>query len=1754
MDRRIAIVGIGARLPGGHGPSGVWRMLQRHAAEIGAAPAGRTRFLTEHEVADPRFDQVVRTGGFVEDWDEFDFAAFGVSAREAGVMDPQQRILVETVFEAVGDAGLTLDYLQRRSTGVVSGYITRDHWLSARQDTGLDAMSNVGNAGSGLSGRLSHVFGLTGPSLTVDSACSSGLAAVAVAIDNILLGNCSIAVAAATNLVLDPYETLSFYRSDMLASDSLCKFGTTRADGFVRSDGFAALVLRPLADALAEQDRIYAVIEGIATGNDGGRSGSLPTPSADGQADVIHHALSLAGRTPDDVDYVEAHGTGTTVGDQTEIEALTSVFGGRDRPLPIGSVKTRIGHCEAASGMAGLIVAALSIHHATVPPMLVHGRLRDDLADPGQGVYAHIGAGLPLPDDAVIGISSFGITGSNAHAVLAAPPTARAEDPPRVSLPLLTSPGVTVPDARTDAVRAALAYRVNHSAGHRLGDTGPAEGGPGLLAGLWRERPKLVFAFGGFGAHWLDPADTRDPVLRERLLTAYAAVRAEVPEHERDLIDGGADVPPALQPYVTWASQVAIALALQDYGVRADAVLGHSFGDIAAACVAGALSLEEAARLLVGRTEAVRAHSADTRMIVITGEDVAGQHDWLPPSAEIAVVNSPTCVVLACPAGDVEVIVDTALAHGHEARPLEVVFGSHSSFVEPALPDFTLAVDAVGGPRASDVPFYSSTSTAASAMEVVPSRHWLDNLRTRVELPSVAGRLADDGYQVVLDIGPRAVLAGHLRTRFPGSVAAVEGDDVLRSALAALFAAGVPLRPDRLPPWTSELADALTWRREPRRIAPMRPASRNTARARPESVTYELRGAQVRLLAGHRVRGEAVAPGTLTLSRLVSALRQDDRPLRLDAVRFVEPIVVDDTDYLALTVSRNGPRVEVRFATEPGGTPTLCCTATLAPARPATSSVDLPLDLDRLSVDDFYRGFADAGNLWEGPFRSISELWASASHAYVRADLDTPTEVGGLIDPALFDAALHGLAAVRYGLADGGAATCPFYFEGVDRMTFHQHELSGRARSLISPSRSGTGFDVAVLDAADRLVVHCEGVRIRTMEGRPAIPALYRVWVPYSGSAERTDQLLVDLDAAVPELLSGLEPGTELLLDARTPAARPRLTLTEHLAELGQAVTRLAHSAAEAGVPLGVVVRDPDEPPSGELAGAVSGFLFTLAGALPYEFPSLAAAAVCANAEDTLGELPSIRTLARQGEYRVRLGDGLSVARLTDRRPRPRPGKHGWIARVRPHRERAADVALLWSDPDHGPRRVGVRPLPGGYEGLRRLPDLLWAAHTAQRVGPVARLGPEDELVVTGDRARAALLRAALAGPRVAADPPARRVGIALDGSVPDVDLLVTADPPAGHDTAVLTLPDLSPTGAWPRSVPFRATTSPAEAALAALPEPTYSTEATPVRHRAALVVGGRGGLGSALAAELKARSFDTVVLVGTRDAPGADYLRCDVAEPSSVEVLTERMARIAADETYVFHLAGRLSAGPLTELEPADWIRVLAPKVDGTRHLAEAARRAGAHLLVAYSSASAVLPSPQFAHYGAANAAMEGILSASGVPVRGVRWGFWAGAGMLRDLDPTRSFAPAGVGEIGPDDGHAFLWDVLSAPDAGLPVCYPADWSEFGSRYETLRRDAFLGLLRPAVVPDAPAPGPGREEATGLEPLIMETLQISEVSVVRGADRLRDLGLDSLLAVELRTRIKAAYGQTVPIRTLLGPISPAQLHTLVTDTDAHST
>ncbi|WP_280504123.1 SDR family NAD(P)-dependent oxidoreductase, partial [Nocardia farcinica] len=1299
---------------------------------------------------------------------------------------------------------------------------------------------------------------------------------------------------------------------------------------------------------------------------------------------------------------------------------------------------------------------------------------------------------------------------------------------------------------------AALAYRVNHSADDRRvdleGDAG--DGHPGLLGAVWGEKPTVVFAFGGFGAQWLGPSTVADPILRAHLRETYATVRAHMSEHERALLDGDGDIPPALQPYATFATQVAVAETLRDYGIVPDAVAGHSFGDLAAAVVAGALTAREGARLLAARTEAVREYARDTAMIVITGENVRDDARWLPDVADVAVVNSAHCVVVACASDRVDEVGTAAACHGYDARPLEVVFGSHSRFVERAVRAFEPAT-AIGD-RTTPIPFYSSTVGAgARAGAVIEAGHWPANLGRRVELPPVAGRLAEDGHGVVIDIGPRPVLAAHLRGQFPGLVVAIDAAadaGFLRTTLGALFTAQVPFRPKRLPPWSSELAAALTWSRAARPIPSLRPAAHQGTGARDaDRFVYRFTGEQVRLLTGHRVRGEAVAPGTLTLGCLADALGRTGDTVRLHDVRFLEPVALDeDTTELTLTITREQDDVRVSFSTGRDGEPALCATAVVeAVGDPVPVTLPLPLDLTPIPVDEFYAAFAAAGNAWTGPFRSIVELWASDTHAHVESELTTSCGLGRGIDPALLDAALHGVAAVRYRMAAGLSPRASFFFEGVDTLTFHRPLPSGRARTVIAPNATGDGYDVAVLDAEGRLAVHCAGLRIRPLAAAPDIAPLHRTWVPLALSARRVDRHIVRLrgtrlgealdvaavdppraEAACEAVVAAVGPGAELIVDLRGGVGTPGSSATDRLAALGMVLAHLARAAGEAGVPLalvtddiepadaaddGTVAVDPaalsenalsettlseatlSETRGDEFRSAAASFAFSLAGALPYEFPALQVVGIAVAGTGPLGALPSVLELAGRGEHRLRRDTGglFRAARLSATRapaaPRARRGA-AWSALVRARADRRAELAVVWRDPEFGPRGIGSKRLPEGYDAVRALPDLL--------------------------RAEA------------------------------DTTEPTRADPVT-----------------WPRALSPHATARLDEDA-AIHPPHRRATAPTDAGRRVAVVVGGAGGLGRQLARDLLGRSFSRVVLVGTRTHPQTDdlgehpeihYLRCDIADPASVETIANRLAELRATETHLFQLAGRLSAGPLTELTHADWVRVLGPKVDGTRHLLELARRCDARMLVAYSSASAVLPSPQFAHYGAANAAMEGVLAAAAdVRSAGVRWGFWSGPGMLRDLDSDREFAPDGVEQIDVQDGLGFLWHVLGEYGHDMPVCYPADWASVTARYPSLARDALLRELH------EPAPGPSPHDAapaatastaertSEVESLIMETLRITDVSLVRRAPKLRSLGLDSLLAVELRAKIKATFGRAVPIRTLLGPIDAGQLEAVV--------
>ena len=452
----IAVVGLGCRFPGGaDGPESFWSLLRDGVDAITEVPPERWSVDAFYDPdPDAPGKMYARHGGFVSGVDRFDPRFFGIAPREALSMDPQQRLLLEVAWEALEHAGQAPEELLDSDTGVFVGISTNDYAFRGADISHLDAYFGSGNSMSAAAGRLSYVLGLQGPSVSLDTACSSSLVAVHLACQSLRSRECRLALVGGVNLILNPYPYMLFCKARMLAVDGRCKTFDAAADGYVRGEGCGVVVLKRLADAVADRDRILAVVRGTAVNQDG-RSGGLTVPNGTAQEAVIRRALSAAGIQGADVAYVEAHGTGTALGDPIEIRALASSLGpGRppERPLLVGSVKTNVGHLESAAGVAGLIKAVLSLHHGEIPPHL-------HLRRPNPYVpWAELPITIPTErmswpagyERRIAAVSSFGFTGTNAHVVLeaqgaAAAPTGEA-DRPRHVLAL---------SARTETARAA---------------------------------------------------------------------------------------------------------------------------------------------------------------------------------------------------------------------------------------------------------------------------------------------------------------------------------------------------------------------------------------------------------------------------------------------------------------------------------------------------------------------------------------------------------------------------------------------------------------------------------------------------------------------------------------------------------------------------------------------------------------------------------------------------------------------------------------------------------------------------------------------------------------------------------------------------------------------------------------------------------------------------------------------------------------------------------------------------------------------------------------------------------------------------------------------------------------------------------------------------------------------------------------------------------------------------------------------------
>lgn len=697
----VAIVGMACRFPGAADPAAFWRLLVTNSDAITEGPAGRWQ-------ADA---PLTRWGGFLDRVDRFDAAFFGIPAAEAAEMDPQQRLMLELSWEALHDAGIRPSGLRDSRTGVFFGAMWTDY---ARLTTGgtelTSAYSATGQDLSIIAARVSYQLGLRGPSLAVNTACSSSLVAVHLARQSLLSGESTLALAGGVNLLLSLDTMIAMCQLGAIAPDGRCKAFDARADGYVRGEGGAVVVLKPLSRALADGDRIHSVLLGSAVNNDGFSNG-LTAPSPQAQEWVLRDACAAAGIRPARVEYVEAHGTGTMLGDPIEAGALGAVLGRddtRDKPLLIGSAKTNIGHLEAAAGMAGLIKTTLALKHGLIPPSLHFERPNPHIAfeDLGLRVATEL---TPLSGpQAIAGVSAFGFGGTNAHVVLAAPPCEEHLPQPR--------------------------------------------GG--------RSRP--VFVFGGQGSQW--PGMGRE-LMRE---PAFRAVYERCDDLMRPYLGGSllhqlvSDDPAWLadaarvQPAI-FAVQVSLAALWRSLGVEPAAVAGTSMGEVAAAYVAGCLSLADAVRVICVRSRLVTRTERQGAMALI--ELPAGDvRTLLSGRAEIAVYSSPGSTVISGDVPVVEAAVAAAAAQGVFAQRVDVGYASHCAQMDPLLPDLARELHGIR-PRAGDVPFWSTVSgTPLDGIVLVPA-YWCRNLREPVLLAPVIQQLAADGHDVFLEVNPHALMA-----------------------------------------------------------------------------------------------------------------------------------------------------------------------------------------------------------------------------------------------------------------------------------------------------------------------------------------------------------------------------------------------------------------------------------------------------------------------------------------------------------------------------------------------------------------------------------------------------------------------------------------------------------------------------------------------------------------------------------------------------------------------------------------------------------------------------------------------------------------------------------------------------------------------------------------------------------------------------------------------------------------------------------
>jgi len=1133
----IAIIGMGCRFPGAPDPAAFWRVVRDGLETIGPVPPDRwdiERLYDPNPEAPGKMS--TRTGGFLDRVDGFDAQFFRISPREAACMDPQQRLFLEVAWEALENAGVPPDTLAGTRSGVFVGITFNDygHMIKRRGSELLDSYFATGNSLNVVAGRLSYFLGLQGPSMVLDTACSSSLVAIHTACQSLRAGDCDLAIVGGVNLILAPEVSIAMSKNRTMSSDGHCKPFDAGADGYVRGEGCGVVILKRMGAATTAGNPILASIRGSAAGH-GGKGSGLTVPNRRSQEELIRRALASAGVKPGDVGYVEAHGTGTSLGDPIELRALGAVLlEGRaeGNPCPVGSLKANIGHLESAAGLAGLIKVVLCLQHRTIPPQIHVTRVNPDIpldelrlavptaAQPWEAAHG----------PRIAGVSSFGFSGAIAHVVLQEVPSGlpaeTLEDLDRAQVLTLSArsaaalrdlanacarqfenPGSGEQTGLSDICHTLSVRRTHHN--HRLAAVGASRaamvetldafrsGEPhaGLVAGsapVESSSRGVVFIFAGQGSQHAG--------MVRKLLRQESVFKQALEECARalDPISGWplmreieADAPTArqnsvevIQP-VLFAIQVALAAQWRAWGIEPVAVAGHSMGEVAAAHVAGILSLSDAARVICARSALLSriAGKGAMALVELSMKEAEAAIDGLSDRVSVAAKNAPRSLVLSGDPGALQKILARLERAGTFCRFVKVDVASHSPQVEPLLDEMRLSVAGIT-PQPSAVPFFSTVTGGKADGANLDAGYWARNLRSTVRFHEALNGLADAGNAIFLELGPHPLLVpvinqslgslGIEGSAYPSLRRDEDDRSVMLETAGALYTKGVSVQWNRIYPKGRCVAlPSYPWQRERHWIetesasiadskddaigAPgVRPLLGRLRSARLTEFEFESHysARSPAFLADHIIYGTVVVPGASHLVLMRTAFEEcfGPGPCTLEDVFFPQALVLGTGDSPIVrtsvrAVDADTARIEVSSFTtgeEVHGRVHAAGRLRRDSLQNEPALVGLEEIRARCAIavqgEDFYRDMRAVGYELGPVFRWISEAWRGQGEVigHMRPPAGLDVLENGAIHPALMDSCLQLLcAALPAGTADmleAGEVFAPF---AVERIEFH---------------------------------------------------------------------------------------------------------------------------------------------------------------------------------------------------------------------------------------------------------------------------------------------------------------------------------------------------------------------------------------------------------------------------------------------------------------------------------------------------------------------------------------------------------------------------------------------------------------------------------------------------------------------------------------------------------------------------------------------